>query len=66
MWPWTLTLNVSKTCQQPYVHGDLDINNGAKAGDTVINQGCYIHVSLSYDQFEIMESWSVVDLLDMT
>lgn len=31
MWPWPLTLNVSKTCQQPDVQVDLNIDNGAKA-----------------------------------
>lgn len=38
MWPWPLTLNVSKTCQQPNVQVDLNIDNGAKAWGTVINQ----------------------------
>lgn len=38
MWPWPLSLNVSKTCQQPDVQVDLNIDNGAKAWGTVINQ----------------------------
>lgn len=38
MWPWPLSLNVSKTCQQPDVQVDLNIDNGAKAQGTVINQ----------------------------
>lgn len=38
MWPWPLTLNVSKTCQQPDIQVDLNIDNGAKAWGTVINQ----------------------------
>lgn len=31
MWPWPLSLNVSKTCQQPDVQVDLNIDSGAKA-----------------------------------